>query len=898
MDSLKNNFKPALNEDEPIDYRQKRLDLSAKSKLNFNTDLKPNCESNPDFKNFLGYWIRETMDDWMMCTMIQFYEENGNPKAKFFDGTQNHLREVTLADVGAALDLGGGDLCAIPQDNYDVIYDTCDVEVLDSQSLFIMNTFHQGYLSSDQLQSTFKIQSYDNNVAFSQLWTIWDGTSDNKEYGELENLSKFRRLDYVPEIQTRNQLTNKWNNAVNIFNYMYDVYTHLGSTQRRDADQCDQYIGNVAFAQLRDQLLSTGVVRTNTISTAKKNGKYIGVWRTKGSGSRDTNTTLRLKDTNYFTICDKVTISGFLGAYAVMNGQHDVSFLTKGSVGPQYGKEWVLEDSTHHAVHIMYNSSSISEEYDPTKHGVATLTTQHGPVTPQTEYRELMGAVADLMLSFGTATHTSLYMYSTAALGRINTYAELQAALAVGNYSYVTVPRRPRGQKQGRDILYFNPVLRRGNRASPIFDINDPYGLGPIVRDATTSSKWNIDIDLKNYMEVSYNIWFAITGPVLPEEPVTGQLVDQGYPNNGSQIRFTVAETGQVPPNLVDEFGSHKYMPYQYSTNNAFVGGIVNREYTNSCHKPHKKAKSVAYIRIASEGGFDGNTLSFRTLPFGRNDWPGYKFRSNEVAAMAALLEKLNEYKPQKYILDIRENGGGVGSYGGAWASLFGGNRSSTTTEISLDVANDVYSSVRVTGSTTIETVNGSLDYNTKTGALVDTDATAAHFPKAMVRGKCGKSKDVIILDNIGAGSAGDMFPHNFIGSDKEPKDGIHDIGHHVRCQIVGDLDGRLYNGLSYGATPVSNPNRYTDGTYQYALIPFSYDGGIFQGKDRHGQVCNQQTWTQPSKLVPSWFEKMWQDIGVIEPLYKYPLKSKTEVPNIDDNKTWRDLALEHAITK
>ncbi|QKF94459.1 tail specific protease [Fadolivirus algeromassiliense] len=885
--------KPNYEETPELLFERRKSLLNANNKLKANVSSKPKQVefSDADFQNFVGYWIRDTMDDWIGCTMIQFYRDNGIPKAKFYGGTQNNLREINLADVGASLDLGFGDLFTIPQDSYDDVFDTCDVEVLDNTSVRILNTLHQGYLSSDQLQSTFKIQDYDNNAAFAQFWTIWDGTSDNKAYGEIENLSKFRRLECIPPIQKRDDTTNKWDNPVNLFNYVYDAFVYLGQNQRRDDANCDQYIGDVAFEQLKNTLLTTGLIRQNTISTAKRQGKYIGVWRTKGTSSNDKNTTLRLQETNLFSNVDIVTISGFQGAYAVLNGTHNVSFLTKGSVGPRYGAEFESPDSVEHTVHIEFDSSNIAEEYNPNIHGVATIQAQHGPVTPSTEYRELLAALADLMyFSFGISTHTAIYAYSTGSLRRIDTFAALATAIQTGNFSYVTIPRRPRGQRQGRDNLYFNPVLRRGSRQSPIFDINDPFGLGLEVAGANASSKWNIDIDLKNYMEVSFNIWWTVTGPVVDEEPITGAY-------NGSQIRFTVAETGTTPAPLVDEFGTHEYNLYQFDENNAFVGGIVKKCYTDK-HKHGKcKHKNVAYIRIANEGSFQGYDVSFRSLAFGRNDWPGFKFRSNEVAALAALLEKLNEYKPKRYIIDIRENGGGVGSFGAAWGSLFGGNRGSASTKISLDVAGDTHSTVLVNDSD-IQTVNGGAVHNAYMSSFIDTDATAAIFPKAMVRGSCHKQIDVVILDNVGAGSAGDIFPHNFIGSDRSPEGGIHNIGHNVTCQIVGGLDGRLYNGLSLDCTPISNPNPYKyDGVYDYSVVPFNFEAGILLCDDTHGIICNQQPWMRPSKLVPSWYEKQWQDVGAIPTVYQYPLKSKHETPNLNDNRTWRDLALEHAIT-
>lgn len=843
-------------------------------------------ESNGDFQNFIGYWQLETMDDWVNLVLIEFYEDDGAPKAKFYGGTQNHIREINDADFLMGQFFGYSELFAVPPGDYNV----SDVDVIDSTSLRLLNTFDEGYLSSDQLTTTFKIQSYDNDSAYLDMWTIWDGVADSKSLGNIETLMKFKRLPCRPEIQTVDQPTTEWDSPVNIFNYMYDVYTHLGQNERRDAANCEQYIGNEAFSELRDQLLTTGVVRTNLVSQEKRNGKYIGVWRTINNSGV---TTLHLAERNYFLIVDVVTISGFTGAYSVLNGEHTVSLRYKCSVGAPYGDEWSLPGSTVPTLHINFDSSGIREEYDPAVHGLGMITALHGPVNENTEYRELLTAVGDLQTSFGSATHTNVRAYvQYSPLKVIDTFEELATLIEQDNFDIYSLRGRSRGQLNGRDYLYMNPALNLANPDSPNFDVNDPFGLGQEAVNPPLGSKWDHDIDLDNYMEASFNIWYAVTGPILEDEPITSELFDF-LGSNGSQVHFTAAKRGKVPAPLIDNYGVHPYTLYQATllgdetSANHFVGGIVKQAYTDEV---------VAYIRWRNELGFEPLQLGFRPVVFGRNDMPNAKRNSNEIAAMAALLEKLNEYKPTRYIIDIRENDGGVGAFGTAYGTLFGGNRGSVSTKISLDYANDPQKTKLVTGSI-IETVNESAVPNADASAVVDTDTTAKIFPKAIVRGKKCKCKDVVILTNINAVSAGDMYSHNFIGPNDNPKDGIQYLGHNVRFQIVGSIDGRLYDGLSYGNTPISHPNPYVYYGFNLPLIPFTYEAGILLADDEHGIICNQQNWTKPSKLVPSWYEKQWQDIGAIKPVYKYPLKAKKQKPDINDNTSWRDLALEYAIT-
>lgn len=886
-----------------INRHQGRLPMRLYKKSDTSTSVNSHAVVE-DFDNFIGFWLLETIDYVAGQTMIEFYRDpdSGAPKAKFYEGLQNEIREINNADVNSRLEIGFlWQAMMVPPVDFDTHPDTCDVIVQDSTSVQFLNSQETlGFYSRDQLRSTFKIQSYDNNLAFCVPYTQFDATSDSVELGAILAMERFRRLPSKPPVQERDELTQKWDNPVNIFNYVYDVYTYQSQNERRDSDPAEQYIGNVAFEQLRDTLLTTGIIRTNTVNTEQRAGKFVGVWRTV-PGNTFPTTTIRLQDRNRFYNVDNVTISGFLGPYSVLNGTHPVSFRVKGSVGPYYEPEFVLPGSEIYTVHIAFDSSSIPVEYNPSIHGIATLSTQHGPVTPQTQYRELLVALAELQDAFGISTHNQIIAYSDLRSNRLETYADVQRVLADDDYRYEATRGRSFGQNAGRDLIYFNPTLpiSRGTIQSPIFDPNDPYGLGPLVATANASSKFNIDIDIANYLEVRFTVWWAVTGPVLPDEPVTSTLEDAGYGSNGSQLSFTVTVNGEVPPPLVDEFGEHPYNLYQFSEYVLF-GGIVRREYTESSCKSRKKGEIVAYIRIRDEGNEDDyGPLFYSPLVFGRNDMPQDKYNSNVMTAFAVLLEALNEYKPDRYILDIRENAGGQPTYPTAWAAFFGANRPSHAARTILDFADQPERTQLINGSV-VESVFNSIQPNVQRLATVQADLAAEFFPKAVVRGSKCHPKRVVLLTNFNAASAGDVFVYDFLGSDQNPPCGIHDLGHNVLFQTVGSIDGRLYSAAGFETTPISNPNPYKylgNPESDYPLVPFRVEQGI-TGFSRFAPLFSQELWYRPGKLIPSWYEKQWQDIGVIPQIYKYPLKKKTEVPDFNDNSTWRDLALEYAITQ
>ena len=106
-----------------------------------------------------------------------------------------------------------------------------------------------------------------------------------------------------------------------------------------------------------------------------------------------------------------------------------------------------------------------------------------------------------------------------------------------GFINYLNVPARPIGQSSGRDTLYFNPVLQGKDF---VFDANDIFGLGQELDAAGPTSKWDYDIDVNNYLESVFTIWYAYTGPVIPSEFITVFL-------NGSQVAFTVTALGVTP---------------------------------------------------------------------------------------------------------------------------------------------------------------------------------------------------------------------------------------------------------------------------------------------------------------------------------------------------------------
>ena len=851
----------------------KNLKLGKKYEINTQYD---HC-----FDVFVGYWQLDTIEDFDHLTLIQLYRDiEGCPRAKFYDGTQNNIREVNINDeltTQNPVSPAGNDI---------------PVEMVGPKSLRFIN--YSTYLSTDDLTSTMRIQDDSDDVAFCQFFTDWDGSADNKDYGIVENLSKFLRLPDRPYIQMNNLPSpTDWTNPVNIMKYVNDFYNLLGQPQKAYILQQKNYIGWAQAENLLNTFLTTGVKRHAQVSGKKIVDKYIGVWKTQFP-EKYPITTIHTEKFHHMNSASTVVIKGFKKEFKVLNGVHTVSGLPC-SVSLPPPNPWQLEESTEHYIHINFDSSKIDVDYDPCRHGRACIKAQHGPVTPGTEYRDFAAALFDFNVSvWGPGTHTRIRFWLNETFNVVNTFSELKAGIADDSLFLLTNNFRTYVDNISAKI-YHNPVLVAGNIRFPVVNINDPYHLG----DMEYNNYYDYDIDLQNYLDKhkAYNLFFAVTGPTVPSEPITELLVDNGYPNNGSIVKFTVSKFGVFPDPLVDEYGVHNWLLFgaadsdpeniEVQKHRNYLHGIINKKYT--C------GKTVGYIRIQDCDSFDSPTLylTTRSLAFGRSDMPTNRIRSNYIAGVAAVIENLNRFNPDRIILDIRDNGGGFSHIPSSIASLFGGNRVAGHSDLAF-AGNGFRNPLEINEN--IQSVFDSIQQNTETENLINVDAVADIFPNGVFRGNPLNPKELIILTNTHAASAGDMIPHYFIGSD--PNTTVHDLGNNVTARIIGDIDGKLWSGIkSYDGIALDplNYNLSFEGEPR-TCVYLSCEAGVLV-YDKLGTLVNVQDWTKPNVLLPTWYNNtVWQDLGLIAPQTKYLLKKP--LPDYNDKSTWRDVMLEYAIKK
>jgi hypothetical protein len=170
-------------------------------------------------------------------------------------------------------------------------------------------------------------------------------------------------------------------------------------------------------------------------------------------------------------------------------------------------------------------------------------------------------------------------------------------------------------------------------------------------------------------------------------------------------------------------------------------------------------------------------------------------------------------------------------------------------------------------------------------------------IPNSVLRGTPQRRANVIIMTDLNAGSAGDIFPNQFIG-DK----GDGELGDNTKAFIIGNIDGRLSGGvLTALFPPVKTPDEagihYSNETFgKYAIPPFSFANdtvGSFLYAGTQNSISYFQKETNPVVLIPHDFSVTYSDMGYLPPTIKY---LNNVQPDKNDPTTWQDSYFENAI--
>ena len=787
--------------------------------------------------------------------------------------------------------------------------DTNDISLalLPDDSGFIVNPTSKksaNYATELQNEGILRQSKTDKNVLYvSYFETQYQNISELNEHSVL----KLVKLCNKPNIISYENSNINFSDPIIMFKNMCDSNMFNGNMQVTKEVNSSDFPGWDKMVAYRNKLLTTGV---------KYNSIVKDVWKTvtpPASGRIllgqiiPPSTSIITKGPNGRHWGAKAVIKGFTSdrGFNKLNGNWKLSFFeNRGTNSSPKFYDASHFDATDYTYYFNIDvDSSDLPEYDALIDGVATVEISYEPVNSNMNYYDFIGAINEFMNYNGFCTHWRPNFY----IKRVNysnkkfrfdlfdTFQELTQALVTpgivgpdgGKVRAVLSSLRTRYRESTvGDRAYFGR-FQFSLTSTGVVPNNDPSGIN------LTEKKFDYFIDIQNYLDPKniYNIFWAVTGPVRPDVPITGELVsrtDGYYLNNGSKFIYDVAPFGSMGPK-----SNFKWQVAGDTPNNVYFG-LIDSQYTNG--------ETVGYFFSYNCGTAD-DSFGYSTLPefvelglpIGTGSWLPY---------FATMMTKLNSLGITKMIIDIRNNGGGYAGYGPAFATFFGGDRSGVLQSYSIadNGTAPLISQLEFANDGGFEI----LAQQSKFASVIDTEFTAKKFPKAIFR---GANKKLVILDSIGAASGGDLFPHYFTNPDAKD---YHDLGFGLICTIVGDVDSRLHGsvsaplGMYYSSQTAIKSAKFGP----IAPVFDTLEQGSIQtraGSDQY-QFSNQVKYTSPVHIINNNINNTYLlDTGYRTPYplnpvdggdnpFVLPLSTGKQQPDQNDNTTWRDIWIETAI--
>jgi len=816
-------------------------------------------------------------------------EEGGKLFAHLYAGYQGRYREWTPEDaVNADGGLWGLWDYTLPVNDFPL------VPVESNPKGFYCNPTlpsNPEFLSKQQITAAQLNMTDDPNVCY----TFMIGMQSPVGFGAYGgDTLKLVRLDYEPVIEKyENPAYIDTTNPVKIFEDIFNTFYKIGNNQFTKEAQTKDYPGFAAMNQRYHELLTTGVTYTNTVKD---------VWRSRIDNPTGfvlpISTTLVVEDFPNPRVGARVYCTGFLGDYEILNNPDGFELgiadnnngrVAASVLGPEY------YDGANEKFLLTFLDLNTSDlpPYDPAIHGVGKTKLVIKPVTPATEYSELVAAVHDLYSFTGRHTHKVFRPYRDRTTLRIyKTFQDLQDGLNINRA--VRIPIQPRGRAVTRASANYVDYSYISGSTVPAIPSNDPTGMN------LNDPKFEHSIDINNYYdpENTYNIYWALDGPEIPGAPVTGQrlldvseaLVGPYYKNPGSKFIFTVSKFGEAPADPKwSIYGDYEPI---------LLFGLL--DINKTC------GEKVGFISLLDNYGIDGTFWASLFEDFS----PGVPSSMGPLGdCFATVMEKINSFGVDKLIIDDRGNIGGLETVVGALASFIGAKRPAQSFVIGFaDNGNQPFERLQTIQNRA--NFIGMQNFINNSGTLFN-DIFAVKYPNSMFKGTADKPKRVIFLTDINAGSAGDDNPHYFRNT---LADDPSDLGDYVYCDIVGDIDGRVISGSTYPLSQFTNVshNLMRNGNAVSSIL-LGLEGGaatafiVKDGKIEYGS--NQIPSIKPKVLLNGDIEAtFWLDTGYkgTYPLNPadggsdslvLPLSTGVTQPNKDDPTTWRDRFLEAAIT-
>jgi hypothetical protein len=838
----------------------------------------------------IGWWTDTLKSSVVSVLQVVnfYYDANRNIRAHYYAGWTNQYREWT------------------PQDftEFSYYFPSNDIPVKRVENPLgkVKVGYILNYVENPPVDQSL-IDYYEYIVTIQDDGTLYANYGDTPREGAgFVNINRYVKIDINTFSKNYPNFILPYNsnidttNPVSIFDWSVDFLLYKTAQLNKTINPNDYpgYLKSLAYA---NQIKNQSVSYNSTISDVWTTRNPIAYFPT--NNNQPLTTTFVTTGWHGVKRFGLVYIEGFIGEYDIFNSKNGpwkvsiVENIIPRNLTTVYSSKHFNSSTLKNIFNLPIDSSKVSK-YNPNIHGVGKVSVVYGPVTPATEYYELMGAIYEFQTSINLGTHSQTVVYVNNRLPTWklpDTFDEVKAFLAAGININLGCPTRGRNYIR-YGAFYMNCRNGRGTTFGAI-PANDPTGM--YIGDP----KFIFSIDRENYLnkDKTYSIYWGVTGPVKPDVPITGALTaqDPPYKTNGSQFVYRVDNYYAPPPDP-------SFWSVVAGVKDTYVGGIIDNPQILASMG---SKDPIAYIYLQTFNGPDFNLLNlapyaeFTPKPYPVWYWYG-------IQMFAPLIIKLKESGAKKYIIDIAGNGGGNSGLGAALLSFFGGDRPGWYQGVTFaDNGNKpplwppfLLENIKDFGQL-YEALNNNI-------ANVLTSTTASLYPDAMIR---GDGYQVNIIGSINSFSAADTFYHYAIAGANG-----RDLGFGVKSKIIGELDGRHEGtaGSQAGLYVNTSHNLLLNNTTPLSGVKFLYECGIVGQRSGPAPynyyMANQNDLTAPDVLLNGDIDStIHLDTGYVVP---YPLSTKDggNNPNVlplssgkgqpdkNNNKTWRNILLEAAL--
>ena len=796
-----------------------------------------------DSKNANGQTVRNTA----YCNSYIYLDATKNPVQQYFyEGTPNkpYNSQSTINKSRIPLiSVTGTNVMPYVSGNY--------TGTLPLQALVKFNDPTFGINQPDQWDisnySRYVLEPTDPN----QMYLYNTRADIYHSYGGDQNIVIYKKMStpipYVKSQVSDDQQVYSFGDPVVLFDWYCDMMTKNCNPNNNSCQNPSFYGDSYKIKSFIESVKKDGFSVTTPIKSIVVSSAWETIFNTQ-------------ENCHYCPPGSNITISGFSGAYAVLNGYHENNLNPEHNYFGNYMNSGTMDYNLTNGIatgsvmdhmnifDLNYDSSSLPYSTGPNAlygqaifEGNPVVTVLH-KVHSEMTYNEWIAACAAVKQKIhGPQTHS----YIQGVWNR-NTY-KVQSNWSedpfLGDPGLVFLNTR------GRDCPSHNYVDNYGGyydpyKAQPRLDyyisIDSKLKYGGYVKQYSGINP----LIIRNYLQTGTvsNLWYAM------DKPYTGPYADTFQPLYSNVI----GSKNLSNPSLV---GGSQFVcemkPYPYSTvsalpdlntwnlnsssnNNGYIGstgvsntgGQLSGVYNgiNECYcgliRPDLVtslgygSKKVAYLRITGFDFFNDhpNKYNYNGLNVFNTPVTGAYQHTGALGQLyfsSVISKYINDLGADALILDDRNGGGGYQPQ--MFFPFFGGDRLGVTHATPLN--DDGYGPL-TNLQTSPDIVNSNQLYSDFSAGILPTEMERL-FPGSVFKGTTGSPKKIVILHDMNAASGNDVWIHGWLGDNYDGN-----IGGNVTCSFLGDSDGRLLGGYGPGGSlPVDYNSKVNTGLAYYTSV-------------------------------------------------------------------------------